>query len=80
MSKTIYTPQLASIDEHTSTSATFIIEPLHTGYGMTLGNSMRRVLLGSIAGADRSFFSSNRSFSFSSHIIFISDVVLGERF
>src|SRR5690606_22202260 len=26
-------------------------EPLHTGYGMTLGNSLRRVLLSSIAGA-----------------------------
>jgi DNA-directed RNA polymerase subunit alpha len=51
VSKTIHSPQLASIDEHSSTSATFIIEPLHTGYGMTLGNSMRRVLLGSIAGA-----------------------------
>jgi DNA-directed RNA polymerase subunit alpha len=28
-----------------------VIEPLHTGYGMTLGNSLRRVLLSSIAGA-----------------------------
>ena len=51
MSKTIHTPQLANIDEHSSVSATFIIEPLHTGYGMTLGNSLRRVLLGSISGA-----------------------------
>lgn len=51
MSKTIHTPQLASVDEHSPTSATFIIEPLHSGYGMTLGNSLRRVLLSSIAGA-----------------------------
>ncbi len=51
MSKTIYTPALSSIDEHSSTSSTFVIEPLHSGYGMTLGNSMRRVLLSSIAGA-----------------------------
>lgn len=51
MSKTIHTPQLASVDEHSSTSATFVIEPLHSGYGMTLGNSIRRVLLSSIAGA-----------------------------
>jgi DNA-directed RNA polymerase subunit alpha len=51
VSKTIHTPQLASIDEHSSTSATFVIEPLHSGYGMTLGNSIRRVLLSSIAGA-----------------------------
>ena len=33
------------------TSATFTVEPLHSGYGMTLGNSLRRVLLSSIAGA-----------------------------
>ncbi len=51
MSKTIHTPVLASVEEHTPTSATFVIEPLHTGYGMTLGNSLRRVLLSSIAGA-----------------------------
>lgn len=51
MTKAIHTPQLASIDEHSSTSATFVIEPLHTGYGMTLGNSLRRVLLSSIGGA-----------------------------
>ncbi len=51
MSKTIHTPILASITEHSATSATFVIEPLHTGYGMTLGNSLRRVLLSSISGA-----------------------------
>jgi DNA-directed RNA polymerase subunit alpha len=51
MSKTIHTPALVNIDDHGSSSATFAIEPLHTGYGMTLGNSLRRVLLSSIAGA-----------------------------
>jgi DNA-directed RNA polymerase subunit alpha len=51
MSKTIHTPGLVAVDEHSKTSATFTIEPLHTGYGMTLGNSLRRVLLSSIAGA-----------------------------
>lgn len=51
MSKTIHTPTLANIEEHTPTSATFTVEPLHTGYGMTLGNSLRRVLLSSISGA-----------------------------
>lgn len=51
MSKMIHTPGLVKVDEHTKTSATFSIEPLHTGYGMTLGNSLRRVLLSSIAGA-----------------------------
>ena len=51
MSKIIHTPGLVNINDHTPTSATFTVEPLHTGYGMTLGNSMRRVLLSSIAGA-----------------------------
>lgn len=51
MSKLIHTPALVNIDDHGSSSATFTIEPLHTGYGMTLGNSLRRVLLSSIAGA-----------------------------
>lgn len=51
MSKMIHTPGLVNIDDHKDNSATFTIEPLHTGYGMTLGNSLRRVLLSSIAGA-----------------------------
>src|SRR6185295_5071267 len=51
MSKNIHTPGLVSTDEHSATSASFVIEPLHTGYGMTLGNSLRRVLLSSISGA-----------------------------
>lgn len=51
MSKLIHTPGLANITDHNPTSATFTIEPLHPGYGMTLGNSLRRVLLSSISGA-----------------------------
>lgn len=51
MSKTIHTPGLVKVEDHSDTSATFSIEPLHSGYGMTLGNSLRRVLLSSIAGA-----------------------------
>lgn len=51
MTKVIYNPALASIKEHSATNATFDIEPLHAGYGNTLGNSLRRVLLSSIEGA-----------------------------
>ncbi len=51
MSKTIHTPGIVKVDDHSDTSATFAIEPLHSGYGMTLGNSLRRVLLSSISGA-----------------------------
>lgn len=43
-------PELKEISTDGYTSS-FAIEPLHPGYGMTLGNSMRRVLLSSLAGA-----------------------------
>ena len=33
------------------THATIIAEPLEKGYGLTLGNSLRRILLSSIRGA-----------------------------
>ena len=51
MSNMIHTPGLVAVDDHSTTSATFTIEPLHSGYGNTLGNSLRRVLLSSISGA-----------------------------
>src|SRR5476649_2262102 len=51
MSNIIHTPGLVKVDDHSATSASFAVEPLHSGYGMTLGNSLRRVLLSSISGA-----------------------------
>lgn len=51
MANHIHTPGLVAVDDHSASSATFTVEPLHNGYGMTLGNSLRRVLLSSIAGA-----------------------------
>jgi DNA-directed RNA polymerase subunit alpha len=56
MSNMIHTPGLVSVDDHSATSATFTVEPLHSGYGMTLGNSLRRVLLSSISGASITAF------------------------
>ena len=50
MAKAIYDPALAHVDDISATSASFAIEPLHKGYGNTLGNSLRRVLLSSIRG------------------------------
>lgn len=50
MANLISNPALAGVEEHSNTSATFVIEPLHAGYGNTLGNSLRRVLLSSIRG------------------------------
>lgn len=50
MSKVIHNPALARVDDNGANSSTFVIEPLHAGYGNTLGNSLRRVLLSSIRG------------------------------
>src|ERR1700737_4546871 len=45
--------QRASIEvrERRDSSATFVIEPLERGFGITLGNSIRRMLLSSLPGA-----------------------------
>ena len=51
MSKVIHNPALASVEESGANSASFVIEPLQSGYGNTLGNSLRRVLLSSVKGA-----------------------------
>lgn len=50
MSKLIHNPLLARIDDTSANAATFVIEPMQAGYGNTLGNSLRRVLLSSING------------------------------
>jgi DNA-directed RNA polymerase subunit alpha len=57
MSKVIHNPALASVEEHDANSASFVIEPLQAGYGNTLGNSLRRVLLSSIKGGAITAFS-----------------------
>ncbi len=46
----IQLPELKTVNED-GNKATFAIEPLHSGYGMTLGNSLRRVILSSLGGA-----------------------------
>ena len=51
MANAIHNPALARVDDGGANTATFVIEPLHAGYGNTLGNSLRRVLLSSIEGA-----------------------------
>lgn len=51
MTKVIHNPALASVDDISTNVSTFVIEPLHAGYGDTLGNSLRRVLLSSIEGS-----------------------------
>ena len=51
MAKTILSPSVTSVEELGVNSASITIEPLANGYGQTLGNSLRRVLLSSIEGA-----------------------------
>lgn len=46
----IQLPTLKTVKED-GHRATFAVEPLHSGYGMTLGNSLRRVILSSLSGA-----------------------------
>jgi len=50
MTKVIHNPALANIEEISANVASFTVEPLHSGYGNTLGNSLRRVLLSSVRG------------------------------
>ena len=47
------TPQGASIEvrERRDNYAKFVVEPLERGFGITLGNALRRILLSSIPGA-----------------------------
>ena len=55
--KAINDAKLAEVNEIGENSAEFVIRPLYYGYGNTLGNSLRRVLLSSIKGAAITSFS-----------------------
>ena len=55
--KNIHEAKLANVKELSETSAEFVIKPLYYGYGNTLGNSLRRVLLSSVKGAAITAFS-----------------------
>ncbi len=55
--KNIHEAELAEVRELSSTEAEFVIRPLYYGYGNTLGNSLRRVLLSSVKGAAITAFS-----------------------
>ena len=55
--KVIHEANLAEVNQLADNSAEFVIRPLFYGYGNTLGNSIRRVLLSSIKGAAITAFS-----------------------
>jgi len=47
---TIGVPKI-SHEKISDSESRFVVQPLPSGYGVTLGNSLRRVLLSSIPGA-----------------------------
>ena len=46
----IQMPEGVQVDEVSETSGRFVIEPLERGFGVTIGNALRRVLLSSLRG------------------------------
>ena len=57
VTKNIHEAKLAEVKDISDTQAEFVIRPLYYGYGNTLGNSLRRVLLSSVKGAAITAFS-----------------------
>jgi len=51
-------PESIELDEstYTNTFGKFIVQPLERGFGTTIGNALRRVLLSSIPGAAITMF------------------------
>jgi DNA-directed RNA polymerase subunit alpha len=44
------TPKHIQVEQHSITSASVVLEPLERGFGHTLGNALRRILLSSMPG------------------------------
>ncbi len=44
-------PRMLELEDRTDTYGKFVCEPLERGFGITLGNSLRRILLSSLQGA-----------------------------
>jgi len=49
--KALVKPTAIDREEHTSTYGRFVAKPLEQGFGITLGNALRRVLLSSLQGS-----------------------------
>src|SRR5690554_3049386 len=45
------TPQVIQVDEYDKSHSRVVLEPLERGFGHTLGNALRRILLSSMPGA-----------------------------
>ena len=44
-------PKLVDVQQYSENHAKVVLEPLERGFGHTLGNSLRRILLSSMTGA-----------------------------
>ena len=44
-------PKITPDEFNSNNYGIFVVEPLERGYGITLGNSLRRILLSSLPGA-----------------------------
>ena len=45
------TPQVIQVDEYDNCHSKVVLEPLERGFGHTLGNALRRILLSSMPGS-----------------------------
>ena len=50
-SEELLTPRNIDVHQYNDTHAKIVLEPLERGFGHTLGNALRRILLSSIEGA-----------------------------
>ena len=44
-------PRIECIEENGGSYAKFVVEPLESGFGVTIGNALRRILLSSLPGS-----------------------------
>ncbi|MEG1859398.1 MAG: DNA-directed RNA polymerase subunit alpha, partial [Christensenellaceae bacterium] len=47
----IFEPKIECIGSDMNTEAQFVVEPLERGFGTTIGNALRRILLSALPGA-----------------------------
>ena len=52
MIKDFLTPKEILVEEVDSNNSKIVLEPLERGFGHTLGNALRRIILSSIPGAE----------------------------
>ena len=51
----IQMPDGVQVDESTDTQGRFVIQPLERGYGITIGNALRRVMLSSLQALHQAY-------------------------